>query len=150
MVLCLNASDDRGAQVLRQQLAHFCSLRPIRGAFPLRFVVLDEADSLTMDAQEVLISAMDRFPQTRFMVLCNFAERLDPQIMSRCVAIPFPRVTEDRLVTLLEQKCSLANISPPAKDELETIVRNSQGDIRCCLQALFARYIIQAAATSPS
>jgi DNA polymerase III delta prime subunit len=141
MVLFLNASDDRGAQSLRQQLTHFCSLCPVPGAFPLRFVVLDEADSLTQDAQEVLISAMDRFPQTRFMILCNFAERLDAQILSRSVSIPFPRVYEDTLETLLCVKCAHHGIAPPPTEVLSKFVERSGGDIRHCLQSLFTYFV---------
>lgn len=143
MVLFLNASDDRGAQSLRQQLAHFCSLRPLPDTFRLRFVVLDEADSLTQDAQEVLISAMDRFPQTRFMILCNFAERLDAQIVSRCVSIPFPRVQEDVLEKLLIVKCQHHRVPSPPHDVLVRLIESSRGDIRHCLQGLFTYYMIQ-------
>lgn len=143
MVLFLNASDDRGAQSLRQQLAHFCSLCPVPNAFSLRFVVLDEADSLTQDAQEVLISAMDRFPHTRFMILCNFAERLDSQILSRSISIPFPRVQEDTLELLLRVKCEHHGIAAPPSSVLLRFIERSGGDIRHCLQSLFTHFVTQ-------
>lgn len=138
MVLSLNASDDRGAQVLRQQLATFCQLLPSHGTpFPKRIVVLDEADSLTPEAQDVLCAAMDRFSGVRFFILCNFSAKIQPWLADRCLRVPFPSISKDCMLQILKTKCHFSALPQPPRDVLDKIIERGKGDVRACLQSLY-------------
>ena len=80
--LFINASDERGIDVIREKIKNFASTA---GFTPLKIVVLDEADALTPDAQAALRNMMEVFSkQTRFILTCNYFERIIPPIVSRC------------------------------------------------------------------
>ncbi len=80
--LFINASDERGIDVIRDKIKNFASTS---GFAPLKVVVLDEADALTPDAQAALRNMMEVFSkQTRFILTCNYFERIIPPIVSRC------------------------------------------------------------------
>jgi len=80
--LFINASDERGIDVIREKIKSFASTT---GFAPLKIVVLDEADALTPDAQAALRNMMEVFSkQTRFILTCNYFERIIPPIVSRC------------------------------------------------------------------
>lgn len=80
--LFINASDERGIDVIREKIKNFASTA---GFAPLKVVVLDEADALTPDAQAALRNMMEVFSQqTRFILTCNYFERIIPPIVSRC------------------------------------------------------------------
>jgi replication factor C small subunit len=80
--LFINASDERGIDVIREKIKNFASTT---GFAPLKVVVLDEADALTPDAQAALRNMMEVFSQkTRFILTCNYFERIIPPIVSRC------------------------------------------------------------------
>lgn len=80
--LFINASDERGIDVIRDKIKNFASTT---GFAPLKVVVLDEADALTPDAQAALRNMMEVFSkQTRFILTCNYFERIIPPIVSRC------------------------------------------------------------------
>jgi replication factor C small subunit len=78
----INASDERGIDVIREKIKNFASTT---GFAPLKIVVLDEADALTPDAQAALRNMMEVFSQrTRFILTCNYFERIISPIVSRC------------------------------------------------------------------
>ena len=80
--LSINASDERGIDVIREKIKNFASTT---GFAPLKVVFLDEADYLTPDAQAALRNMMEVFSQrTRFILTCNYVERIIPAIVSRC------------------------------------------------------------------
>lgn len=80
--LFINASDERGIDVIREKIRDFASSA---GFSPLKIVFLDEADYLTPDAQAALRNMMEVFSQkTRFILTCNYLERISSPIVSRC------------------------------------------------------------------
>lgn len=80
--LSINASDERGIDVIREKIKNFASTS---GFAPLKIVFLDEADYLTPDAQAALRNMMEVFShRTRFVLTCNYVERIIPAIISRC------------------------------------------------------------------
>jgi DNA polymerase III delta prime subunit len=80
--LMINASDERGIDVIRDKIKNFASTS---GFAPLKIVFLDEADYLTPDAQAALRNMMEVFSnKTRFILTCNYVERIIPAIVSRC------------------------------------------------------------------
>lgn len=89
MVLELNASDDRGIDIVRGQILNFASSR---GIYPSRFklVILDEADQMTNDAQNALRRIIEKYTEnTRFCLITNYLNKITPAIQSRCTRFRF-------------------------------------------------------------
>ena len=133
----LNASDDRGIDVIRNQIKEFAKLKSLSDV-PYKIICLDEADSLTKDAQQALRRTMEKYSSScRFILSCNeLAKILDP-IQSRCVIFRFKSLDEKSLHTLLSkiEKKEKLKIDKAAKDFLVEI---SQGDMRRLLNTLQA------------
>ena len=87
----LNASDDRGIQTVRDKIKGFADCRT-KG---LKMIILDEADSLTTDAQSALRRVMENYPNTRFCILCNYPSKIIKPIRSRCVSFQFYSLSEE-------------------------------------------------------
>ena len=83
MVLELNASDDRGISVVRGQILNFASTRTIFNS-GFKLVILDEADSMTNDAQNALRRIIEKFTDNvRFCLICNYLSKIIPALQSR-------------------------------------------------------------------
>ncbi|KAK5194004.1 Subunit of heteropentameric Replication factor C (RF-C) [Exophiala xenobiotica] len=151
MVLELNASDDRGIDVVREQIKTFASTKQIfssstqqsstaakfgLGAFKL--IILDEADAMTSAAQMALRRIMEKYTaNTRFCIIANYTHKLSPALLSRCTRFRFSPLKEAdirRLVDLVISQEHI-NIAPEAVDSL---VKLSKGDMRRALNVLQA------------
>ncbi|KAJ9616997.1 Subunit of heteropentameric Replication factor C (RF-C) [Cladophialophora chaetospira] len=151
MVLELNASDDRGIDVVREQIKTFASTKQIfsastqqttggpkigLGAFKL--IILDEADAMTSAAQMALRRIMEKYTaNTRFCIIANYTHKLSPALLSRCTRFRFSPLKEPdirRLVDLVISQEHI-NITPEAVDSL---VKLSKGDMRRALNVLQA------------
>ena len=86
-ILELNASDERGIQVVREKIKKY-SQRVIQkktDIFNFQIVILDEADSMTVDAQSALRRIIeDNVKSTRFCIICNYVSKIIDPIASRC------------------------------------------------------------------
>lgn len=86
----LNASDDRGIDVVRTQIKNFAQTRNLFLQDALKIIVLEEADAMTMDAQSALRVPMEKYAATvRFCILCNDVSKIHPAIQSRCSKFEF-------------------------------------------------------------
>lgn len=146
MVLELNASDDRGIDVVREQIKTFSSTKQIFSAAPkaggtgatFKLIILDEADAMTATAQMALRRIMEKYTaNTRFCIIANYTHKLSPALLSRCTRFRFsPLKTQDirNLVdkVIEEEK---VNITHDATDSLVTL---SKGDMRRALNVLQA------------
>ena len=149
MVLELNASDDRGIEVVREQIKTFSSTKQIFSAAPqtgssslatFKLIILDEADAMTSTAQMALRRIMEKYTaNTRFCIIANYTHKLSPALLSRCTRFRFsPLKVEDirRLVDHVIEEEDI-KIEPSAVDAL---VRLSKGDMRRALNVLQACY----------
>ncbi|KAI5205746.1 activator 1 subunit 3 [Aureobasidium subglaciale] len=149
MVLELNASDDRGIDVVREQIKTFSSTKQIFTSFadktggdssPANFklIILDEADAMTSTAQMALRRIMEKYTSnTRFCIIANYTHKLSPALLSRCTRFRFSPLKEPdirRLVDVVIEKEDV-NIAPDATDSLVTL---SKGDMRRALNVLQA------------
>ncbi|KAI3371968.1 hypothetical protein L3Q82_006838 [Scortum barcoo] len=102
MVLELNASDDRGIDVVRGPVLSFASTRTIfKKGFKL--VILDEADAMTQDAQNALRRVIEKFTEnTRFCLICNYLSKIIPALQSRCTRFRFGPLSPDQMIPRLE------------------------------------------------
>mgnify|MGYP001183755980 CR=1 FL=1 len=99
----LNASDDRGIDVIRNQIKEFAKLKSLAN-IPYKVICLDEADSLTKDAQQALRRTMEKYSSScRFILACNEISKILDPIQSRCVIFKFKGLTKDALVTILDK-----------------------------------------------
>lgn len=147
-VLELNASDDRGIEVVREQIKSFASTKSVfsskEGGFKL--IVLDEADAMTQAAQGALRRVIEQYTKNvRFCIICNYVNKIIPAIQSRCTRFRFNPLeldqVEDRLNHVIENEgCRIT------QDGKQALLKLSKGDMRRALNILQACH----AATSPS
>lgn len=137
MCLELNASDDRGIDVVRNQIKTFASTKQI-WAKGFKIIILDEADSMTNVAQFALRRIIEHYTKnTRFCMICNYVNKINPALQSRCTRYRFaPLLTED-IVPRLKEIAAKEGVN--CTDEgIDAIVRLAEGDMRKCLNVLQA------------
>jgi len=131
----LNASDERGIDVVRGKIKEFARTSPI-GMTGFKIIFLDEADALTPDAQSALRRTMERYSQTcRFILSCNYSSKIIEPIQSRCAVFRFRPLKESdvkKFLSLIASKESLTI----KEDGLDALVHVSQGDLRRAINAL--------------
>ncbi|XP_063973998.1 replication factor C subunit 4 isoform X2 [Diachasmimorpha longicaudata] len=144
-ILELNASDERGIQVVRDKVKHFAQLtagntRPDgKPCPPFKIVILDEADSMTHAAQSALRRTMEKESHsTRFCLICNYVSRIIEPLTSRCTKFRFKPLGEEKIIERLEYICKNEDITAD-KYVLTKLVEASGGDLRraiTCLQSV--------------
>lgn len=140
-VMELNASDERGISVVRNKIKTFAQVAVSSGAPgsnipPYKLLVLDEADSMTTDAQSALRRTMETYSKvTRFCIICNYVSRLIPPIASRCAKFRFKPLPQEAMVGRLQFICKEENINCPP-DVLTELMGRSEGDMRRAIQML--------------
>jgi len=133
----LNASDERGIDVVRQKVKDFARTKAIE-TIPFKVIFLDEADALTKEAQQALRRTMENYSGTcRFIMSCNYSSRIIDPIQSRCVVFRFK---------LLEKKDIKQRIDLIARGEnlnivdgaFDSLYEASEGDCRRAINLLQA------------
>lgn len=131
-VLELNASDDRGLAMIQQTILPFCKKKTSN----YKLVILDEADSITPKAQNLLNNIIAEFKDTtRFIFICNEGFKINESIQSRCMILYFPRITKKNLKKKIKDICSLENIKY-TEEGINDLLFNSNFDIRQCINNL--------------
>jgi replication factor C small subunit len=136
-VMELNASDERGIDVVRETVKTFARVRSI-GEIPFKIMILDEADNMTADAQQALRRTMERFTETcRFILSANYSGKIIEPIQSRCAPFRFtylPREEHDRYLKDIaeEEKVKLSG------EGLNAIFEVCSGDLRKAINTLQA------------
>ncbi|KAI5292910.1 Subunit of heteropentameric Replication factor C (RF-C) [Ascosphaera acerosa] len=116
MVLELNASDDRGIDVVRDQIKTFASTKQIFSAAPrpsassgsgslasFKLIILDEADAMTATAQMALRRIMEKYTaNARFCIIANYTHKLSPALLSRCTRFRFSPLKEADIRQLVD------------------------------------------------
>jgi replication factor C subunit 2/4 len=135
-VLELNASDERGIEVVRTKIKHFASLSVSTNRStsntvpPFKLIVLDEADCMTDDAQSALRRTMETYSRvTRFCIVCNYVSRIIGPIASRCAKFRFQPLPEAVMSGRLQHiaKAEGFELSAAACNALRAV---SGGDMR--------------------
>jgi DNA polymerase III delta prime subunit len=136
----LNASDQRGIDVVRDRIKNFA--RSSFGGFDYRVIFLDEADSLTDAAQSALRRTMEQFADnTRFILSCNYSSRIIDPIQSRCAVFRFSPLPDEAIAAQAREIAESEGIEL-TEDGLDALVYAAGGDMRRVINTL------QAAATT--
>ncbi|XP_047080079.1 replication factor C subunit 3-like [Lolium rigidum] len=138
MILELNASDERGIGVVRQQIQDFASAHSLSfGAKPaVKLVLLDEADAMTKDAQFALRRVIEKYTRsTRFALICNHVNKIIPALQSRCTRFRFAPLDGSHVTERLQHIIKSEGLDVD-EGGLTALVRLSNGDMRKALNIL--------------
>ncbi|ETS01264.1 putative replication factor protein [Trichoderma reesei RUT C-30] len=138
-VLELNASDERGISIVRQKVKDFARMQLTNPpphykdkypCPPFKIIILDEADSMTQDAQSALRRTMETYSKiTRFCLICNYVTRIIDPLASRCSKFRFKSLDQGNAKKRLE---SIAEAEGVALEDgaVDTLIKCSEGDLR--------------------
>lgn len=133
----LNASDARGIAVVRTMVKDFARTHPA-GDAPFKILVLDEADNMTAPAQHALRRTMENFTKTcRFILICNYSNKIIAPIQSRCAVLRFTPLTNDDIAKRLRHVASKETIAVDDSG-IDAILYVSDGDCRKAVNVLQA------------
>lgn len=125
----LNASDERGIDVIRVKVKDFARTRAI-GDVPFKIIYLDECDALTKDAQQALRRTMENYTQTcRFILSCNYSSKIIDPIQSRCTVFRFKPLPKEDVFKIIEHIAKAEKLTTDAKAK-EALYEISRGDCR--------------------
>ena len=130
----LNASNDRGIDIVKERIIGFAKLRIPEGKF--KVVILDEADAMTNGAQTALRKVMEDYPNTRFCIICNYPEKIIPAIVSRCMEFRFNSIGDEFIKVHLTRIYQKEFGTNPNDNIINTIIMLSDGDLRKCINML--------------
>jgi replication factor C subunit 2/4 len=151
-LLELNASDERGIDVIREKVKLFAKISVSGGKDaegtsttgsgdypcpPFKLIVLDEADSLTTDAQTALRRLMEQYARsTRFCLICNYVSRIIDPLTSRCAKFRFKPIAEAAGITRLSDICQAEKVNVQDDHVLRELLSISNGDLRRAITLL--------------
>ena len=134
----LNASDERGINMVRDRVKKFARFSGLDTKIPFKLIILDEADEMTSDAQTALRRIIeDTAKYCRFILIANNISKIIEPLQSRCAVFKFTRISEKEVVSYLEEICKKEKIKFDEKG-LKTIYSYSEGDMRHSINILQA------------
>ncbi|RKO98925.1 hypothetical protein CXG81DRAFT_15267 [Caulochytrium protostelioides] len=141
MTLELNASDDRGIDVVREQIKSFASTKMIFSS-GFKLIILDEADAMTQAAQAALRRIIEKYTaNVRFCLICNYVGKIIPALQSRCTRFRFGPLQLDQIAPRLDAICSREGVTmtPEGRD---AVLRVAKGDMRRVLNVLQSAHAV--------
>ena len=136
----LNASDDRGIDIIRNQINQFVNTKTLFG-LGIKFVILDEVDYMTKNAQQALRYLIQQYTtNVRFCLICNYISRIDNALQNEFVRLKFCQQPKHKIFEFLNniQKMENLNLS---KNTIYTIQKNFKSDIRSMINFLQSNHI---------
>jgi len=127
-VLELNASDERGIDVIRGKVKDFARTIPLVGAF--KTIILDESDALTVEAQQALRRTMEDYASvTRFILIANYSSKIIEPIQSRCAVFRFKMLPETDIKKFVERIVDGEKLKI-TEDGINAVIYLGEGDLR--------------------
>jgi replication factor C small subunit len=125
----LNASDERGIDVIRVKVKDFARTKSIRDT-PFKIIYLDECDSLTKEAQQALRRTMENYSRTcRFILSCNYSSKIIDPIQSRCTVFRFKPLEKENILEIIGTICEKEGLKIE-EEAVYSIFELSNGDAR--------------------
>ncbi|RNA38974.1 Replication factor C subunit 2 [Brachionus plicatilis] len=135
-VLEMNASNDRGIEVVRNKIKMFAQKKVTLEKGKHKIIILDEADSMTDGAQQALRRIMEIYSNTtRFCLACNNSEKIIEPIQSRCAILRYSKLSDKQILKRLLEIAEAEKLSF-TDDGLEAIIFTAQGDMRQAINNL--------------
>lgn len=131
----MNASDDRGIDVVRNDIKRHAQQSP-SGQYQYKIIHLDESDSMTKDGMNALRRIMEKYSdQTRFFLSCNYSSKIIDPILSRCVNLPFNRLDDSEIRSILTNIAQKEDLTWDS-EAFDEIIDYVQGDARRAVHTL--------------
>ena len=151
-ILELNASDERGINVVRSKIKSFAQYTVNKDAKesgypcpPYKIIILDEADSMTRDAQTALRRTMEKYSNvTRFCLICNYVSRIIAPVASRCSKFRFQSLSQESMTTKLTEIATSEKLALD-DDVMEELITMSGGDMRKSITLLQSSSLMKSA-----
>ena len=125
----LNASDERGIDVVRVKVKEFARTKAI-GDVPFKIIYLDECDALTREAQQALRRTMENYTTTcRFILSCNYSSKIIEPIQSRCAVFRFKPLEKEELLKIIDRVMHKESLKLD-EDAKDALIQVSEGDCR--------------------
>lgn len=142
MTMNINASEERGIEIVRNKISNFVKTGPVYRVhtdkkLPVyKFVILDEADAMTLDAQATLRKVIESYTyNARFCLICNHIKGIDDAIRSRCTVFKFSSLDYDSVVDRILEIAKISDVSI-TDDGLHMMWKLSNGDMRKVLHMI--------------
>jgi len=131
----LNASDERGINVIREKVKNFARTKSL-GNVAFKVIFLDEADALTPEAQQALRRTMENYSATcRFVLSCNYSSKIIDPIQSRCAIFRFKLLEKKDIEKVIQRIAERENLSVTS-EAVEILYEGSEGDCRRSINIL--------------
>jgi replication factor C subunit 3/5 len=140
LIIHLNASDERGIDIIRNQISQFVNSQPLFSN-GLKFVVLDEVDYMTKCAQQALKHLLQNYNKNvRFCLICNYISKIEESLQNELLHMRFNQLPSKDILTFLEKinRCEKLNIE---YCKLENIQKIYQSDLRSMINYMQSNYI---------
>ncbi|XP_034392288.1 replication factor C subunit 2 [Cyclopterus lumpus] len=135
-VLELNASNERGIDVVRNKIKMFAQQKVTLPKGRHKVIILDEADSMTDGAQQALRRIMEIYSKTtRFALACNASDKIIEPLQSRCAVLRYSKLTDGQVLSRLQEVVERERLQV-SDDGLEAVIFTAQGDMRQALNNL--------------
>jgi replication factor C subunit 3/5 len=135
LVIHLNASDERGIDIIRNQINFFVNSKPLFNN-GMKFVILDEVDYMTKNAQQALRYLLQNYKgSVRFCLICNYISRIDEGLQNEFIRLRFNQLPKENIIKFLRNICDLENLN--MNDEsLNNIQKLFKSDLRSMINFL--------------
>jgi len=136
-ILELNASDERGIQIVREKIKNFAKLSVNNdSSAPFKVIILDEADSMTLETQLALRYIIEQYSEfTRFIIICNYINKIIEPIISRCALYRFKPIKSKNINKILDNIILKENIKI-SNEFKKQILKSTDGDLRYTINLL--------------
>lgn len=139
LIIHLNASDERGIDIIRNQISQFVNSQPLFSS-GLKFVVLDEVDYMTKCAQQALKHLLQNYNKNvRFCLICNYISKIEEALQNELLHIRFNQLPQDDILRFLNKINNAENLKIPMS-KLEYIQKLYKSDIRSMINYIQSNY----------
>ena len=129
LIIHLNASDERGIDIIRNQISFFVNSKPLFHS-GMKFVILDEVDYMTKNAQQALRYLLQNYSKNvRFCLICNYISRIDEGLQNEFIRLRFNQLPEDKIISFLQNISNSEGLNISNRS-LHSIQRLYKSDIR--------------------
>ena len=129
LVIHLNASDERGIDIIRNQINYFVNSKPLFNN-GMKFVILDEVDYMTKNAQQALRYLLQNYKgSVRFCLICNYISRIDEGLQNEFIKLRFNQLPKEHIVKFLKNICVCEKLNL-TNEMLENIQKLFKFDLR--------------------